>query len=182
MNVKVQINPFIWSEECGILKQMNDMKCKEKKRRSDMAKKEVKTNAMRILDRMHIPYTHTEYECDEFTDGADVADKLQLPHEQVFKTLVTAGSDRQHYVFVIPVDAELDLKKCARSVGVKSVQMIHMKELFPPVDHVLGGLAAAGADVGEVLLLKGDTAGFHAAGDVLDLDRKSTRLNSSHAR
>ena len=123
---------------------MNDMKCKEKKRRSDMAKKEVKTNAMRILDRMHIPYTHTEYECDEFTDGADVADKLQLPHEQVFKTLVTAGSDRQHYVFVIPVDAELDLKKCARSVGVKSVQMIHMKELMPLTGYIRGGCTAIG--------------------------------------
>ena len=96
-----------------------------------MAKKETKTNAMRILERMKIPFTHQEYDCDEFTDGSDVATKLGLPHEQVFKTLITEGNDRQHYVFVIPVDDELDLKACARSVGVKSVQMIHMKELFP---------------------------------------------------
>ena len=75
-----------------------------------MAKKEVKTNAMRILERMKIPYTHKEYECDEFTDGSEIATKLGLPHETVFKTLVTHGSDRAHYVFVIPVDEELDLK------------------------------------------------------------------------
>lgn len=109
-----------------------------------MAKKETKTNAMRILERMKIPFTHQEYDCDEFTDGSDVATKLGLPHEQVFKTLVTEGNDRQHYVFVIPVDDELDLKACARSVGVKSVQMIHMKELFPLTGYVRGGCTAIG--------------------------------------
>ena len=73
-----------------------------------------------------------------------MADELGLPHEQVFKTLVTVGADRQHYVFVIPVDRELDLKKCARSVGVRSVQMIHMKELFPLTGYVRGGCTAIG--------------------------------------
>jgi len=109
-----------------------------------MAKKEAKTNAMRILERMKIPYTHQEYDCDEFTDGSDVAEKLGLPHGQVFKTLVTIGNDRQYYVFVIPVDEELDLKKCARSVGVKSVQMIHMKDLLPATGYVRGGCTAIG--------------------------------------
>ena len=109
-----------------------------------MAKKEAKTNAMRILERMEIPYTHQEYECGEFTDGSEAADKLGLPHEQVFKTLVTLGADKQHYNFVIPVDEELDLKKCARSVGVKSVQMIHVKELFPLTGYVRGGCTAIG--------------------------------------
>ena len=109
-----------------------------------MAKKETKTNAMRILERMKIPFTHQEYECDEFTDGSDTATKLGLPHEQVFKTLVTVGNDRQYYVFVIPVDEELDLKKCARSVGVKSVQMIHMKDLFSITGYVRGGCTAIG--------------------------------------
>ena len=109
-----------------------------------MAKKETKTNAMRILERMKISFTHQEYDCDEFTDGSDVASKLGLPHEQVFKTLVTVGNDKQHYVFVIPVDEELDLKACARSVGVKSVQMIHMKELFPLTGYVRGGCTAIG--------------------------------------
>ncbi len=109
-----------------------------------MAKKETKTNAMRILDRMKIPYEHREYECDEFTDGSETADRLGLDHAQVFKTLVTLGADREHYVFVIPVDAELDLKKCARSVGVKSVAMIHVKELLPLTGYVRGGCTAIG--------------------------------------
>ena len=93
---------------------------------------------------MKIPFEHRQYECDEFTDGSEVADKLGLPHEQVFKTLVTLGNDRQHYVFVIPVDEELDLKKCARAAGVKSVQMIHVKELFPLTGYVRGGCTAIG--------------------------------------
>ena len=109
-----------------------------------MAKKEAKTNAMRILERMKIPYTHKEYESEDFLDGVSVADKLGLPHEQVFKTLVTVGADKQHYVFVIPVEKELDLKKCARSVGVKSVQMIHMKELQPLTGYIRGGCTAIG--------------------------------------
>ena len=109
-----------------------------------MAKKEAKTNAMRILERMKIPFTYQEYECDEFTDGSDAATKLGLPHELVFKTVVTVGADKQHYNFVIPVDEELDLKKCARSVGVKSVEMIHMKELFPLTGYVRGGCSAIG--------------------------------------
>ena len=109
-----------------------------------MAKKEAKTNAMRILERMKIPFTHHEYECDEFTNGSDVATKLDLPHEKVFKTLVTYGNDRQYYVFVIPVDSELDMKKCARSVNVKSVQMIHMKDLFSVTGYVRGGCTAVG--------------------------------------
>jgi len=109
-----------------------------------MSKDKTKTNAMRILERLGIPFDHQEYECGEFTDGSDVADRLGLAHEEVFKTLVTLGADREHYVFVIPVDAELDLKKCARAVGVKSVQMIHVKELFPLTGYVRGGCTAIG--------------------------------------
>ena len=82
-----------------------------------MAKKEVKTNAMRILDRMKIPYTHQAYECDEFVDGIQTADNLGLPHEKVYKTLVTQGNDKQYYVFVLPIEAELDLKKAAKAAG-----------------------------------------------------------------
>ena len=94
-----------------------------------MAKKEVKTNAMRILDRMKIPYTHQAYECDEFVDGIQTADKLELPHEKVYKTLVTQGNDKQYYVFVLPIEAELDLKKAAKAAGVKSVSMLHVKDM-----------------------------------------------------
>lgn len=111
-----------------------------------MAKKEkeIKTNAMRILDRMKIEYTHQSYECDEFVDGMQTAENLGLPYEKVYKTLVTVGSDKQHYVFVIPIEAELDLKKAARAVGVKSVSMIHVKEITALTGYVRGGCTAIG--------------------------------------
>ena len=90
-----------------------------------MAKqKEVKTNAMRILESLKIPYTHHTYECEEFVDGLQIADKLSLPYEQVYKTLVTVSNSKNYFVFVIPIAAELDLKKAAKSVGEKSVEMI----------------------------------------------------------
>ena len=112
-----------------------------------MAKKEkdLKTNAMRILERENISYTHQSYEPEgEFVDGIQTADHLGLPHEEVFKTLVTVGSDREHYVFVIPIAEELDFKKCAKSVGVKAVEMIHVKELFDLTGYVRGGCTAIG--------------------------------------
>ena len=90
-----------------------------------MSKKELKTNAMRILDRNKIPYEYETYECDEFVDGITTADKIGLPHEQVYKTLVTVGKTGGHYVFVIPIAAELDLKKAAKAIG--------MKKQFPTV-------------------------------------------------
>ena len=66
-----------------------------------MAKqKEIKTNAMRILEQKKIPFTHYTYECEEFIDGAQTADLLGLPHEKVYKTLVTVGADKNYYVFV----------------------------------------------------------------------------------
>ena len=72
-----------------------------------MAKqKEIKTNAMRILDRMKISYTHQSYECEEFIDGIQTADHLGLPHDLVYKTLVTLGNSRQYFVFVLPIEAE----------------------------------------------------------------------------
>ena len=84
-----------------------------------MAKnKEVKTNAMRILDRLKIDYSHYTYECEEFVDGIQIADKLNLPHEKVYKTLVTVGNSKNYFVFVIPIEAELDLKKAAKAVGL----------------------------------------------------------------
>lgn len=109
-----------------------------------MAKtKEAKTNAMRILESMKIPYAHLTYECDEFTDGLQIADMLSLPYEKVYKTLVTSGS-RDYYVFVIPVAEELDLKAAARSVGVKSVEMIHVKDINKITGYIRGGCTAIG--------------------------------------
>ena len=101
-----------------------------------MSKKELKTNAMRILDRNKIPYEYETYECDEFVDGITTADKIGLPHEQVYKTLVTVGKTGGHYVFVIPIAAELDLKKAAKSVGEKSVEMHHVKDITAVTGYV----------------------------------------------
>lgn len=110
-----------------------------------MAKqKEVKTNAMRILDRMKIAYTHQSYECEEFVDGIQTADHLGLPHEKVYKTLVTLGSSKQYFVFVIPVEAELDMKKAAKAVGEKSVSMIPVKDITAITGYVRGGCTAIG--------------------------------------
>ena len=88
-----------------------------------MAKKENKTNAMRILDKNRISYRTKTYECDEFIDGVHVADLNGDPYDQSFKTLVTVGKSGQHYVFVIPIDKEIDFKKAAKIVGEKSIEM-----------------------------------------------------------
>jgi Cys-tRNA(Pro)/Cys-tRNA(Cys) deacylase len=110
-----------------------------------MAKnKEIKTNAMRILEREKIPFTHYTYECEEFVDGIQVADMLGLPHEKVYKTLVTVGNSKNYYVFVLPIEAELDLKKAAKSVGEKSLAMIHVKEINAVTGYVRGGCTAVG--------------------------------------
>lgn len=109
-----------------------------------MGKKALKTNAMRILDRQKIPYIYQTYECDEFTDGIHVADQLGLPHEQVFKTLVTVGKTGEYYVFVIPIAKEIDLKKAARAVGEKSLEMLPLKELTKVTGYVRGGCTSIG--------------------------------------
>lgn len=110
-----------------------------------MAKKaEVKTNAMRILDTMHITYTAKTYECEEFKDGIQIADMLGLPHEKVYKTLVTIGVSRNYYVFVLPIEEELDFKKCARAVGEKAVEMIHVKDINQITGYIRGGCTAVG--------------------------------------
>ncbi len=110
-----------------------------------MAKqKEIKTNAMRILETAKIPFRHLTYECGEFVDGIQVADMLGLPHEKVYKTLVTVGNSKNYFVFVIPIEAELDLKAAARSVGEKSVEMIHVKDINRVTGYIRGGCTAVG--------------------------------------
>ena len=110
-----------------------------------MAKnKEIKTNAMRILEREKISFTHYTYECDEFVDGLQIADKLSLPYEKVYKTLVTQGSSKNYFVFVIPVAKELDMKKAAKSVGEKSVSMLHVKDINTVTGYIRGGCTAIG--------------------------------------
>lgn len=110
-----------------------------------MAKqKEIKTNAMRILESMKLPYTHITYECNEFVDAIQIADMLSLPYEKVYKTLVTVGSSRDYFVFVIPIAEELDLKAAARSAGQKSVEMIHVKDINKITGYIRGGCTAIG--------------------------------------
>ena len=110
-----------------------------------MAKqKEVKTNAMRSLESMNIHFTHLTYECKEFDDSIQIAYMLGLPHEKVYKTLVTVGHSKNYYVFVIPIEAELDMKKAAKSVGEKSVAMIHVKEINQITGYIRGGCTAIG--------------------------------------
>ena len=110
-----------------------------------MAKsKEIKTNAMRILESKKIPYiTHT-YECDKFIDAIQIADMLSLPYEKVYKTLVTQGASKNYYVFVIPIAEELDMKKAAKSVGEKSVAMLHVKDINAVTGYIRGGCTAIG--------------------------------------
>lgn len=110
-----------------------------------MAKvKEVKTNAMRILERMKIPFTTHTYECDEFIDGKQTADLLGFPHEIMFKTLVTVSPNKAYFVFAIPIDEELDLKKAAKAAACKSLSMIHVKELLGITGYIRGGCTAIG--------------------------------------
>ena len=109
-----------------------------------MSKKEFKTNAMRMLDQLKIPYESLTYECDEFISGISTADLTGLPHELVYKTLVTTGKTGEHYVFVIPIEGELDLKKAARCVGEKSIGMVKSKELLALTGYVHGGCSPIG--------------------------------------
>lgn len=110
-----------------------------------MAKnKEIKTNAMRILEKEKIPFQSYTYECDEFVDGIQIADMLSLPYEKVYKTLVTQGNSQNYFVFVIPIAQELDMKKAAKSVGEKSVSMLHVKDINSVTGYIRGGCTAIG--------------------------------------
>lgn len=107
------------------------------------AKKEEKTNVCRILDSKKIAYTYRQFETEE-TNGMALAALLGQEPRRVFKTLVTVGKSKEHYVFVIPVCEELDLKKAAKAVGEKSIDMIPQKELLPLTGYVHGGCSPIG--------------------------------------
>ena len=106
--------------------------------------KEKKTNAMRILEQKKVPYTPHFYEDTGAVAGVDVANALGEPVEQVYKTLVTVGKTGEHYVFVIPVADELDLKKAAKAAGEKNIAMIHVSEITPLTGYVRGGCSPVG--------------------------------------
>lgn len=103
-----------------------------------------KTNAMRLLDQKKIEYEVKEIEDAEGLSGSQMALKAGENPEEVYKTLVTVGAKGAHYVFVVPVEKELDLKKAAKTVGEKSISMIHQKELLPLTGYIHGGCSSVG--------------------------------------
>lgn len=106
--------------------------------------KELKTNAMRFLDTKKIAYEVQAYQCDEFIDGVHVAEKLGQPLDETFKTIVAQGKSGSYYCFLLPVAEELDLKKAAKSVGEKSVELLHVKDITKVTGYVRGGCTPIG--------------------------------------
>ena len=109
-----------------------------------MGSKDDKTNVMRVLDGKKISYQSHSYEPDATMTGEEIAKLLGEDTAKVFKTLVTQGKSGAYYVFVVPVEEELDLKKAAKACGEKSVSMIKQKELLPLTGYVHGGCSPIG--------------------------------------
>ena len=107
-------------------------------------KNDEKTNVMRVLDSHKINYKHYCYADTDAVSGIEVATVLNQNPAQVFKTLVIVGKSNEHYVFVIPVAKELDLKKAAKSVNEKSVEMLKLKDLLPTTGYIHGGCSPIG--------------------------------------
>lgn len=109
-----------------------------------MASKTEKTNVMRILDQKKVPYESYCYTDTPSTVGTEVAAILKKDPTKTFKTLVTVGKSKEHYVFVVPVGKELNLKKAAAAVNEKSIEMIPQKELLPLTGYIHGGCSPIG--------------------------------------
>ena len=111
---------------------------------SKMAKKQEKTNVMRILEQKKVEYNAYFYDTEVAISGTEVAKRIGKDPSCVYKTLVTVGTSKQHYVFVVPVEMELDLRKGAQAVGEKSISMIKSKELLDLTGYVHGGCSPIG--------------------------------------
>lgn len=109
-----------------------------------MGKKDDKTNVMRVLDKAKINYSFRKYEQNASLTGGEIARILGEEPEKVFKTLVTVSKSKEHYVFMLPVEKELDLKKAARAAGEKNIEMIAQKELLSLTGYVHGGCSPIG--------------------------------------
>ncbi|MBP5217298.1 MAG: Cys-tRNA(Pro) deacylase [Bacilli bacterium] len=130
-----------------------------------------KTNVMRLLDAAKVVYIEKIYD-PEIVNGETVAQAVGEDPDSVFKTLVTEDEKRNHYVFVVPVNRELDLKKAAKAAGTKSIVMIHQKELLPLTGYVHGGCSPIGmrkpfptfidetAQLFDVIFVSGGRRGF----------------------
>ncbi|MBR2133877.1 MAG: Cys-tRNA(Pro) deacylase [Eubacterium sp.] len=108
-----------------------------------MGKKEDKTNVMRILDQRKIEYEYYAYD-NAKTSAVDIALSIGEKPDMLFKTLVTVGRSKEHYVFMVPSENELDLKKAAKAVGEKDIEMIPQKELLPLTGYIHGGCSPIG--------------------------------------
>ena len=113
-------------------------------KKSSKQSSEEKTNVMRLLEQKKISYKSYSYEPDATKSGEEIAEILGENAERVFKTLVTQAKSGQYYVFVIPVNAELDLKLAAKAVSEKSIAMIKQKELLPLTGYIHGGCSPVG--------------------------------------
>ena len=142
-----------------------------------------KTNVMRILDQKKIKYNEYYYGDTDAISGIDVANVLNEDPNKVFKTLVTVAKSKQNYVFMIPVEKELDFKKCAKSVKEKSIEMIPQKELLPLTGYVHGGCSPIGlkkqfkvvidksANNFEKIIFSGGKVGYQVEVDINDLKK-----------
>lgn len=146
-------------------------------------KKIEKTNVMRLLDSKKIAYESFDYTDTDAVSGEEVAHALKQNPQQVFKTLVTVGKTGQHYVFVIPVCQELDLKKAAGAVGEKSIAMVKSKELMPLTGYIHGGCSPIGmkklfptvvdesSKKQDVIIFSGGKIGYQVAVTLNDLKK-----------
>lgn len=143
-----------------------------------------KTNVMRILDQKKIKYNSYYYGDTGAISGVKVAEVLKQNFEQVFKTLVTVGHSKKYYVFMIPVDKELDLKKASIVVGEKSVSMLPSKELLNLTGYIHGGCSPIGmkkqfpviidisAQQFSTIIFSAGKIGYQVEVSVLDLEEK----------
>lgn len=140
-----------------------------------------KTNVMRILEQKRIKYKGYTYECTEALSGTEVASALNENPDHVFKTLVTVGKSKEHYVFMIPVAKELNLKKAAAAAGEKNIEMVKSKDLLPLTGYIHGGCSPIGmkkqfrtvidesADNFETIIFSGGKIGYQVELSLQDL-------------
>lgn len=148
-----------------------------------MAKKEDKTNVMRLLDQKKINYKEYTYECDSALSGDEVAKSLGQNPEHVFKTLVTTNGKNKYFVFMVPVCKELNLKKAAKAVGEKSIEMIKSKDLLGLTGYIHGGCSPIGmkklftttvdesANNHETIIFSGGKIGYQVEVTPADLEK-----------
>ena len=103
-----------------------------------------KTNALRAVEAAGVGHSFITFDCEDALSGVEVAERLDEDPDRVFKTLVTQAKSGGHYVFMVPVACELDLKKAAAAVGEKAVSMVKSRELLPLTGYVHGGCSPIG--------------------------------------